>query len=408
MPSISTVLPIPLFSLSQLTQNILFGAIHFFVGSVFYDFVHWIAHNSERSRSHTLRYIARIHRYHHTYFDRNLKFNEAYSVRNVLYHLSLELVCQIAGSTLSWIFSRLLISDPRTTSKQGLILVLTIQTVRSFVVAWNEGHDSNHIPYPRIPKDPHFLFVGPEYHALHHVDPQNYFGSMVRVFDWIFGTAVTLRNRRVAMTGSGGALGQALAEQLLAADRVKCIRPLQFGVDWTYDSYAALAPVLADTDVLILAHGTKDADSAMDANCKAAVAMVELFKRVRQGSTSKILPEVWYVGSEAELHGSWTDDMRSYTDSKRAFLPYARAYYEEDSFVYRHIVPAAFASKMGPALVSARWAAKVALWWIHRGARYVPVTYTGFAFANYFRFMYWVKPHRGPVTTGDAPLKLKD
>ncbi|KAB2570327.1 Monoglucosyldiacylglycerol epimerase [Lasiodiplodia theobromae] len=407
MPSISTVVPIPLFSLSQLIHNILFGITHFFVGSVLYDFVHWIAHNSERSSSHTLRYIARIHRYHHVYFDRNLKFNKAYSVRNVLYHLSLELICQIVGSTLSWLFSRLLVSDPRMTSKQGLILVLAIQTVRSIVVAWNEGHDSNHIPYTRVPKDPHFLFVGPEYHALHHVDPQNYFGSMVRVFDWVFGTAVTLRNRRVAMTGSGGALGQALTEQL-ALDRVKCIKPLQFGVDWTYDNYAALAPILADTDVLILAHGTKDADSAMDANCKAAVAMVELFKRVHRESSAKMLPEVWYVGSEAEFHGSWTDDMRSYTDSKRAFVPHARAYYEDDSFIYRHIVPAAFASKMGPALVSAQWAAKTALWWIHRGARYVPVTYTGFAFANYFRFMYWVTPHNGLVTAGDASVRSRD
>ncbi|KAL0256806.1 hypothetical protein SLS55_009203 [Diplodia seriata] len=407
MPSISTVVPIPLFSLSRLIRNILFGITHFLVGSVLYDCVHWIAHNSGRSSSHTLRYIARIHRYHHVYFDRNLKFNEAYSVRNAVYHLSLELVCQIVGTTLSWLFTRLLVSDPGMTSKEGLALVLAIQTARSLDVAWIEGRDSNHIPYTRVPKDPHFLFVGPEYHALHHVDPQNYFGSMVRVFDWLFGTAVTLRNRRVAMTGSGGALGQALTEQL-AADRVKCIRPLQFGVDWTSDDYAALAPILADTDVLILAHGTKKADSALDANCKAAVAMIELFKRVHRGSSTKMLPEVWYVGSEAELHGSWTDDMRSYTDSKRAFVPYARAYYDDESFVYRHIVPAAFASKMGPALVSARWAAKTALWWIHRGARYVPVTYTGFAFANYFRFMYWVKPHHKSLPTGDAALRLRD
>src|SRR3546814_4754638 len=39
--------------------------------------------------------------------------------------------------------------------------------------------------------------------------------------------------------------------------------------------------------------------------------------------------------------------------------------------------------------VTARWAAVMTLWWIHRGARYVPVTYTGIV--NYFRFRYYVK-----------------
>ena len=45
----------------------------------------------------------------------------------------------------------------------------------------------------------------------------------------------------------------------------------------------------------------------------------------------------------------------------------------------------AFTSPMGPGLMSGRTCARVALFLIRRGARYVPVTYTGVALWNYFK-----------------------
>jgi hypothetical protein len=42
---------------------------------------------------------------------------------------------------------------------------------------------------------------------------------------------------------------------------------------------------------------------------------------------------------------------------------------------------------MGPGLMSASFAAKVTLFLLKRGFKYVPVTYTGIAFINYFRFI---------------------
>ncbi|UNI24152.1 hypothetical protein JDV02_009925 [Purpureocillium takamizusanense] len=246
------------------------------------------------------------------------------------------------------------------------------------------------------------LYVGPQYHAMHHLDPQNYFGSTLRLVDWIIGSAVSLRGRRVAMTGSNGALGQALTHRL-NLEHVKCIESLRFGIEWSYDTYAALAPILADTDILILAHGSKDCEDPVRANCESAVAIIELFRRIRPPSLKpEALPEVWYVGSEAELHGAWSRRMQPYTEAKRAFVPFARAYYDNKTIIYRHIVPAAFRSSMGPALVTAHWAAAVALWWIKRGARYVPVTYTGFAYANYFRFKYHVKPFDASIGHVDS------
>jgi hypothetical protein len=122
--------------------------------------------------------------------------------------------------------------------------------------------------------------VGPEYHALHHIDPLNFFGSTVRVINWVLGTASKLRGRRVTSTGVGGALGQALVRELQDA-QVRSIRALRFGHDWSLDDYSALKPVLRETEILILAHGTKDEALAFESNCNAPVRMIELFRSLR-------------------------------------------------------------------------------------------------------------------------------
>lgn len=372
-------------------ENLVFsvstGVAHYLVGSIFFDLVHWLAHRSHRSRFRLFRLLGQAHTAHHRYFDRNLKFNNKFIYDNLVSHMPLEFFCQAIGSALSWLCCAVLYGQ----SVQVLTIVLVVEITRTLIVAWNLGHDSNHLAYTKLPKDTYSVIVGPQYHALHHVDPQNYFGSMVRLVDWVLGTASTLRGRRVTMTGSSGALGQALCKQL--DGEVSSIKRLRYGRHWSYDDYTGIESVLAATDILVLAHGSK-ANDAFQANCESAANLIELFKRVRTQSKPELKPEVWYVGSEAELHGSWVDSMKGYTDSKRAFAKFARGFYDDEDIIYRHIVPAAFKSDMGPAIVSADWAAKVALWWIRRGAMYVPVTYTGFAFVNYLRFMYWVKPKK--------------
>lgn len=371
-----------------------FTIIHYIVGSVFFDLVHWQAH--QKTRNKLVRWLSRTHAAHHQYFNRQLRFNSRFRHANLVSHMPLEFACQAVGSSASWMVLRRLYP----TTACDLLLVMAVQIVRTAVVAWNLGDDSNHIPYRVLPKDKNSLVVGPEYHVLHHIDPQNYFGSMVRVVDMLFGTATTLKGRRVAMTGSSGALGRELAKAL-QKEQVASVTPLRHGVDWSEDDYAGLASTLAETDILVLCHGTKDTHAALSVNCASAVSIIELFKQARARTGPELIPEVWYVGSEAELHGALPGDavMQAYAESKRAFVPFARAYYDDETILYRHIVPAAFRSRMGSAVVGADWAARVAIWWIRRGAQYVPVTYTGLAFVNYFRFMYWVTP------TPASPLK---
>lgn len=382
------------FSLDKLPILLVLCIFHVVIGSIVYDLVHWLAHKSPRSRYRILRLLSKAHAVHHQYFNRNLKFNDKYRIQNALLHLPLELLCQMIGSTCSWLCVRTILTKHihvLRRTEHDLAVTFTFQICRTLFVELNEGHDSNHISYGEMPKDPHFFVVGPQYHALHHIEPQRYYGSMVRLVDWALGTASSLQGRSVAITGSRGSFGQAIITEL-TMERVKCIKPLRFGIEWSHGKYTELESILTETDILILAHGSKNAANDMQANCKSAVDLIELFKASRKRSKPGVMPEVWYVGSEAELHGAWTKDMQSYTESKRVFAQYGRAYYDDKTIVYRHIVPAAFESSMGSALVSASWAARVALWWIYRGARYVPASYTGLAFVNYLRFIYWVKP----------------
>ncbi|KAJ5047782.1 sterol desaturase/short chain dehydrogenase [Bipolaris maydis] len=367
--------------------RIILYAVLVISGSLVFDLIHVLAHRSQRSRFPVLRFLAQAHSFHHKYFGRDLKFNDGFRVQNLVWHVPLELLCHLAGSALSWLLVKLISSDTVTLSELDLAFVWALQIGQACLIVCRWGHDSNHVPYKQLPMDPYFFFVGPQYHAMHHIAPDSNFGSMIRLVDWIFGTVGTLRGRRVAMTGSRGALGQALTQQLSLA-QVKRIKPLRFGIEWRLDEFSELDPVLAETDILILAHGTKENSYALQSNCTSVRTIIDRFQACYTSSGVRPLPEVWYIGSEAELHGSWSKTDEAYTKSKRAFVPFARSYYNKKKFLYRHIVPSAFASPMGSGLVSADWCSRVVLWWISRGARYVPVTYTGLAYVNYFSFVF--------------------
>ncbi|KAI4715262.1 hypothetical protein E4T48_08562 [Aureobasidium sp. EXF-10727] len=271
---------------------------------------------------------------------------------------------------------------------------MAIEVIRVVVVVFLEGQDSNHITFSTVPKDKDWLLVGPEYHALHHMYPDQFMSSLFRLFDWIMGTSSTLKNKRVAISGARGAFGAALKRQL-ESDGVSVITALQYKVDFDDESVSTGGiQALTNTDILILAHGLRYGD-VMKANYETSRRLVEVFAQARKsraGRRPTELPEVWYTGSESEMHPNWgNESLAAYSASKRRFLSFAKSLYESETVVYRHIVLAAFSSKMGPAIVSADWAARCTMWWIRRGFQYVPVTYTGIAYVHFFNFLFGIK-----------------
>ncbi|KAH8425836.1 uncharacterized protein LDX57_003580 [Aspergillus melleus] len=383
--------------------SLIFSLLYLYlVGSIFFDIAHYLLHQWSTSQWKLLRTLSQWHQYHHLYYNRSLKFNARYKLQNAWIALPLEMFCQVLGSILGWAFIQgFLVSE--ALDSRPLYLIVIIQVVRTLVVIAMSGQDSNHIAYDTVPKDPHAILVGPQFHALHHVHPEKYMSSMVKLFDWFAGTAYSLRNKRVVMTGGSGAYGQAIEKQL-HGEKVRSVQKLQYGRDWTHDDFSKTSSLLEQADILILAHGSKGPD-AMASNCTSSIQLARRFieSKTKTGEGRKTLPEIWYVGSEIEVHPAWgIPTLQRYSASKRAFLPFARALYDDPRVVYRHIVPAAFESSMGKAIVSPEWAASVTMWWIRRGAMYVPVTYTGLACLNFFKFIYWVRPSRDGLEGKDT------
>ncbi|KAJ5307016.1 hypothetical protein N7508_006031 [Penicillium antarcticum] len=311
-----------------------------------------------------------------------MDFNEKYRMQNLTQALPLELALQVIGTVLGYIFITLVTPSSRVWILQShLWSIIGFQAVKMIFVILTSGRDSNHLIYETAPKDPNWIFVGPEFHALHHVYPDRYMGSFVKLFDWVWGTAYSFRGKRFVITGGNRSFGQAMVTEL-EREGVQNIRNLKFGEDWDHENFAKAASALSSCDILILAHTSRGED-AMKSNCDSAVRLVELFKQHREKNISNpTLPEVWYVGSEAEMLPPFGNaELQRYSDSKRRFLPHARSYYDDTEILYRHIMPSAVSS--------ADWTAKCSMWWIRRGVRYIPISHTGIAYLNYFKFMYW-------------------
>jgi hypothetical protein len=343
----------------------------YFTGSLFFDIAHYFLHKFSKSRYWILRCIGYLHEVHHLYFNRRLKFNDRYLWQNMLCELPLELSCQLFGTSLGYLAAQALsLTGPGLLSQELFHLVLVFEVIRSFVVAILEGRDSNHQSYSNVvPKDPHSFLVGPEYHALHHVDPSAYISSSFRVFDWFLGTSYTLRMRRIAMAGFSGAFSKVMKGELESKESVNCIHELPI-----HEDEEKMVEALSNTDIMIVSPG--------DDSCESALKMIELFKqhyKARPGH-SLFLPEVWYI-----------DSLNETPSSERAFAPHVRKYYDAEDIIYQHIIVSKPTSYFGKTFLGPDFAAKVALWWVRRGARYIHVANLGSALWGYFKFFYSVR-----------------
>jgi hypothetical protein len=367
----------------ELVQGSL-GCLALYVWATFLgDIVHCGLHLAARSRWKALALVGALHEAHHRFLGRDLRIHPEHAAANLICHRIPEYVTQALATSIGfWVMPW-----------PSVLVVLAFETVLAVVGTARGGIDSNHTesPYPRWS----FLglFVGPLYHARHHVFPERYFGSTTRLFDVLFARGCHFQGRRFAITGASGALGGPLARMLQAEGAQ--VTPLKYGRDFDYGDYERLVPVLAVTDVLVLCHGSKVRD-ATEANCTSFVTIIELFRRVRDPGMRSALPEVWAVGSEIEAHPAWGDpDLEIYLRSKRAFARHARRYFHDAGMLYRHIVPSAYTSPMGRGLISGATAAAIAMFFIRRGFRYVPVTYTGIACVNWLRYAWRPRGARG-------------
>ncbi|CZR56759.1 uncharacterized protein PAC_06648 [Phialocephala subalpina] len=345
----------------------------YFSGSFFFDVGHYTLHKFSKSQSRILRNIGYLHEVHHFYFNRQLKFNERYRWQNMCFELPLELFCQLFGTWLGYLLASFAsLTGPGLLSKEILVLALTFEVIRSTVVACMEGRDSNHKSYsPVVPKDPHTFLVGPEYHALHHVDPSSYIGSSFKVFDWMLGTSASLRSRRVTIFGNLGTFGVALKKELLS-ESVSCVEELELDSERSEESRLMTMEVLKRTDILILG---SDLGRGQEMD-----KLVELFKTHQKAKPthSLLLPEVWSIDTGANACPTLGHQSHGTSVERRPALErYHKRYHDDEDILYRHIV---CHSRIEWFNTRPEWAAKTVMWWIRRGARSVPATFDLSAF----------------------------
>lgn len=331
----------------------------FVVSSTAFDIIHWFLHRWQRSSIPLLRTFNAWHQVHHDFLGQDMQVRPELVKQNLWAHLVPEFLTSIIGT------SAMVVIFPMwpVLAVVALHCVLFISRVR------DEGVDVNHMSMKRLKGRRGLLAVSPSYHAMHHINPLAFYSSMLNVFDLIFGTSAQIRGKHIAVTGASGAFGGEMARQLEALGA----NVIRVGRDLDVD--------LEQVDILVLAHGARGgATTCFQANCRSSIELGERF--IELGKDRLVPPEIWAVGSEAEIFGS--DD---YAMSKRRFAEYASWHWRRsDDVTYRHIVPSAFRSKMGWAPLGARWAVWSALFWIKRGFAYVPVTYTTLALWNFFAY----------------------
>lgn len=346
----------------------------FAFGSVVFDVIHYIFHCCIKSKKPWLRAIGSIHLVHHRFYSTMLKVNHAWTTKNLLSHALLEhmthLLCIIV---CLWIFNPI-----------AILLAACVEIIIFLSVIYAKGIDAHHKPNRVMGTKKGGLFVNANYHAMHHIYPNNFYSSYIKILDFILGSSQQLAGKHIAMTGANGALGSHMKRLLEKNGAI--VTAFKYGSDYTYDHYEKLRDTLTKTDILFLCHGSK-LENAQEANCDSFVKIIELFRSVRKRGLVPL--EIWAVGSEIECHPCFgIKNIQVYAKSKRNFARFAHQYFHDPDIQYRHLVHSSFISRMGPGLMTASFAAKMTLFFIKRGFKYVPVTYTGFAYLNYLRFLY--------------------
>lgn len=346
----------------------------FLFGTLLFDIAHYTMHKSLKSSNKLLRAFGRIHRAHHQFYSASLQINQDMINKNFLQHVLLEHAIQGLGTILCLFFL----------SPKSIIIALTAQAALFIYVYKVNGIDAHHKPIKKLMSNQGGLFVNANYHALHHIYPNYFFSGYIKLLDYFLGTALPLAGKRIVMTGANGALGTHM-KQLLEREGAT-VTNFKFGVDYDYQHYEKFKQPLMNADILFLCHGSKY-EFAQEANCDSFIHLIELFKTCHPYCLVPL--EIWAVGSEIEFHPCFgIKKLYVYASSKRNYAKAAREYFHANDIQYRHIVHSAFTSRMGPGLMSAKFAAKITLFLLKRGFKYVPVSYTGFAFMNYFRFAF--------------------
>lgn len=261
----------------------------------------------------------------------------------------------------------------------------------------------------------HFL-VNRTYHWRHHFDDQNaYYCGTFTILDQIMGTALSLKGKKIAVTGASGSLGKALLKYLhLNGAKVIALTSSQGEISvkikeemvkfptiyWEINQEQKLISELEKIDILILNHGVnvhqeRDQESIINSyqiNTFSQLKLIDLFFETVKTNQQKATKEIWVNTSEAEVNPSFSP---LYELSKRALGQLITMRRLDAPCIMRKLILGPFKSNLNPiGIMSADWVGKQIVNLAKRDVRNIivtinPITFILFPFKELFVSTYF-------------------
>ena len=372
--------------------------------------------------SHVWQPLYRLHSWHHRVFRPDLSvvnetiYRQAHWYNDVPEALVMLMLSFLAyGVVYTWNIS------PQWTAFAG-----TLYTLGFLVSAIARGLGIPHIDeitdithrQGEFTSLPATLFVNRTYHWRHHFDNQNaYFCGTLTLIDKVMGTALSLKGKKIAVTGASGTLGRALLKQLqLQGAKVTALtssaNSISLNIDgeelpiktipWQTGKETELAEVLEKIDILVINHGinvheARDKNAiaqSYEINAFSGWHLMETFFATVKTNKDIATKEVWVNTSEAEVNPAFSP---LYELSKRTLGDLVTLRRLDAPCVVRKLILGPFKSNLNPiGIMSANWVAKQIVNLARRDTRNIIVTINPITFvlfpikeflvATYFKF----------------------
>lgn len=370
--------------------------------------------------SHRWSWLYRQHVWHHRVFRRD------YSVvsdtiyrqsqwRNDLPECLVMLVFGLVGWWVSFEFS----ANFHWATLIGILYTLAFLfscIARGIGSEWAaEATDLTHMPGV-FTAPPSRWLVNRTYHWRHHFDNDNaYYCGTFTLVDKLMGTALSLRGKKIAITGASGTLGRSLLLRLhLAGAKVIALtsksEPITLKingndvsiktVNWQVAQEIELKEVLEKVDILVLNHGinvygerTPEAIAkSYEVNVFSTWRLMELFLETVRTNKDMALKEVWVNTSEAEVNPAFSP---LYELSKRTLGDLVTLRRLDAPCVVRKLILGPFKSNLNPVgVMSGDWVAQQIIALAKRDFRNIivtinPLTYLLFPSKEFFTSLYF-------------------
>jgi hypothetical protein len=337
--------------------------------------------------AHIWQPLGRLHNWHHRVFKPDLSVNSEEIYRQAQWYNdvpeSLVMLIFSIGFALLFITSGWITPSYQWLAWTGSLYTLTFTggaIARGLgVPKADEITDVTHRQgdFTAIPAN---FFVNRSYHWRHHFDDQNaYFCGTLTIVDRIMGTALSLKGKKIAITGANGTLGQELIKQLyLKGAKVTALtsqeKPLFIihknqeipikTITWQIGEESKLNSIFEKTDILIINHGinvygdmsANAIENSYEINAFSGWRLMELFLKTVRNNQDKATKEIWVNTSEAEVNPAFSP---LYEMSKRTMGELVTMKRVNSPCIIRKLILGPFKSNLNPiGIMSADWVAK--------------------------------------------------